>query len=146
MSSIAGAREQSRIRVGVDIQAISRFDAHSEPLRDAIRDRVFTETERAYCDRQRDPQQHYAARWAAKEAFVKLLDADETVPYSTVAVTKDGVKPSISLDSDARAALCRSLGADSTEDIAIDLSLSHDRDTDAALAEITALKRGDRHD
>lgn len=146
MSSVTNGLDRSSIRVGVDIQAISRFDAHSESLGTAIRDRVFTESEQEYCDGQRDPQQHYAARWAGKEAFIKLLDAEETVSYSAIAITKDGVKPTVSLEPDAKAALCRSLDVDSIDDIAIDVSLSHDRDTDAALAEITALKRGARYE
>lgn len=35
--------------------------------------RVFTEGERAYCERRRDPAERYAARFAAKEAVLKAM-------------------------------------------------------------------------
>lgn len=36
-------------------------------------ERVFTLAERAYCDKRRDPAERYAARFAAKEAVLKVL-------------------------------------------------------------------------
>ena len=42
------------------------------PLR-GFRERVFTEEERAYCDSRPNPAQHYAARFAGKEAVGKAL-------------------------------------------------------------------------
>ncbi len=38
-----------------------------------LRDRVFTDSERAYCDRRKDPTERYAARFAAKEAVMKAM-------------------------------------------------------------------------
>ena len=38
-----------------------------------LRTRVFTEAERAYCDRRKDPTERYAARFAAKEAVMKAM-------------------------------------------------------------------------
>ena len=146
MSSDISARDHEAVRVGVDIQAISPFDAHSEPLSDAIQDRVFTETEREYCEGQRDPQQHYAVRWAAKEAFVKLLEVNETPSYHEINIIKDGAKPRVALDTEAQTALCRSFGVQSPGDIALDVTLSHDRDADVALAEIYALNRRKRNE
>ena len=40
---------------------------------DRFASRVFTEAERAYCDSQKRPAIHYAARFAAKEAVAKAL-------------------------------------------------------------------------
>ncbi len=38
-----------------------------------LRTRLFTEDERAYCDRRTDPTERYAARFAAKEAVLKAM-------------------------------------------------------------------------
>jgi len=61
------------IGLGIDLIEISRieesFDRHGE----RFRDRVFTAAEAAYCDGQAAPALHYAARFAAKEAFSKAL-------------------------------------------------------------------------
>lgn len=38
-----------------------------------LRTRVFTDEERTYCDRRKDPTERYAARFAAKEAVMKAM-------------------------------------------------------------------------
>lgn len=58
--------------LGVDIIEIER-------MRDAMRrrprmkERLFSEEERAYCDKRNRPEIHYAMRFAAKEAVLKAL-------------------------------------------------------------------------
>ncbi|GBD06839.1 Holo-[acyl-carrier-protein] synthase [bacterium HR21] len=60
--------------VGVDIVEIRRIEAAVERYGERFLRRIFTETERAYCERF-GPQRwlHYAARFAAKEAFSKAI-------------------------------------------------------------------------
>lgn len=58
--------------VGVDIVDIARMERVIERT-PAFRRRVFTDAERAYCDRRVRPAQHYAARFAAREAVLKAL-------------------------------------------------------------------------
>ena len=59
------------MRVGVDLIEIGRI--RKALARPGFRERVFTEAERAYCDSRPNPAQHYAGRFAAKEAIGKAL-------------------------------------------------------------------------
>lgn len=58
--------------VGVDILDIARTERAIERTPAFCR-RVFTDAERAYCERRARPAQHYAARFAAREAVLKAL-------------------------------------------------------------------------
>ena len=58
--------------VGVDLIEIERIRRALERYPD-FRERCFTEAERAYCDSRPNPAQHYAARFAGKEAVGKAL-------------------------------------------------------------------------
>ena len=57
---------------GVDIVEIERFSRVLE-RRPRIKGRLFSETERAYCEGKNHPDVHYALRFAAKEAVLKTL-------------------------------------------------------------------------
>ncbi|PKQ30101.1 MAG: ACP synthase [Actinobacteria bacterium HGW-Actinobacteria-10] len=58
--------------LGVDIVEIDRMrEALSRHPR--MRERVFSDAERAYCDARNKPEIHYAMRFAAKEAVLKAL-------------------------------------------------------------------------
>ena len=57
--------------VGIDIVDISRVRKVLEKWGDRFRNRVFTAGEVRYCEGKRFPAGHYAARFAAKEAFFK---------------------------------------------------------------------------
>ncbi|MBI3089301.1 MAG: holo-ACP synthase [Candidatus Tectomicrobia bacterium] len=61
------------VGVGVDTIEIARVAALLERYGARFRRRVFTEGEQRYCDRRRRFAQHYAARFAAKEALLKAL-------------------------------------------------------------------------
>src|SRR5919112_4979660 len=60
------------MRVGVDLIEIERVRGALE-RHARFRERCFTDAERAYCDSRPNPAQHYAARFAAKEAIGKAL-------------------------------------------------------------------------
>jgi len=60
------------IGIGVDLCEVDRMRAALERT-PTLRDRVFTDRERAYCDERRDPTERYAARFAAKEAVLKAM-------------------------------------------------------------------------
>ena len=60
------------VGLGVDIVEIERMEkilARTE----SFASKVFSEAERAYCDKKSRPAAHYATRFAAKEAVVKAL-------------------------------------------------------------------------
>ncbi len=60
------------IGVGIDAVEVDRFRrvAARTP---GVLDRLFTDRERAYAERRRDPTERFAARFAAKEAVMKAL-------------------------------------------------------------------------
>ena len=60
------------IGIGVDL-CRGRADARGAGAHAALRDRLFTDDEQAYCDERRDPTERYAARFAAKEAVLKAM-------------------------------------------------------------------------
>ncbi len=129
-----------RIRTGVDVQSISTFRGFDPAVADGIKDRAFTGAERSYCEGTRDPPQHYAARWAAKEAFYKLLSTDDAVPFASIEVVRGDPRPGFDLGADAREALAGSFGGSLPE---LDVSLSHDRDADVAVAQVVAFAGGE---
>jgi holo-[acyl-carrier protein] synthase len=60
------------IGIGVDLVKISRIEkaGKSHP---GFLERVFTQKELDYCSRQKFPAQHFAARFASKEAVLKAF-------------------------------------------------------------------------
>ncbi len=58
--------------LGVDIVEIDRMRAALE-RHPRLKERLFSEDERAYCEKRNRPEIHYALRFAAKEAVLKAL-------------------------------------------------------------------------
>jgi holo-[acyl-carrier protein] synthase len=61
--------------VGIDLLEIERLD-RALARRPGLRERFFTEAERAYAESRARPMQHLAARFCAKEAVAKALELD----------------------------------------------------------------------
>ena len=59
--------------VGIDLVEVERVTELLGKYSGRFAARVFTEEERAYCEKMAQPGQHYAARFAAKEAFLKAI-------------------------------------------------------------------------
>lgn len=119
------------VRTGVDIQSIESFRTMETAVFESITTRSFTEAERRYCERTGDPPQHYAARWAAKEAVRKCID--EPIPFRAIGVTRSNGRPELQLKWRGRRSLTDTLG---TEQWRTDLSLSHDTTADTAVAQV----------
>ena len=63
-----------QIRQGVDIVKVARLEKVAERHGSRFLNRVFTREERAYCEGKRYKYEHYAARFAAKEAMMKAME------------------------------------------------------------------------
>ncbi|MDP3920970.1 MAG: holo-ACP synthase [Candidatus Omnitrophota bacterium] len=71
-----------QLRQGVDIVSVERIKEMIRRQSHAFTRRVFTAKERAYCEPKRAKEQHYAARFAAKEAFIKAAQLPGRVKFS----------------------------------------------------------------
>jgi holo-[acyl-carrier protein] synthase len=115
------------LTVGVDLIEIERIRRALE-RHPSFRERCFTEAERAYCDSRPNPPQHYAARFAGKEAVGKALGFGVARAFAWRDVEIAGrPKPSVRL-SGRMASWAERLGAGP-----IDLSMSHSRDLATAV-------------
>ncbi|WP_437206111.1 holo-ACP synthase [Planctomicrobium sp. SH664] len=61
------------VGLGTDITEIVRIGEMIERHGELFLQRVYTEEEIKYCQRHKEPLQHYAGRWAAKESVMKSL-------------------------------------------------------------------------
>ncbi len=118
--------------VGVDIMEIDRFAA-SLAKRPRLAERCFTPAEAAYCASKAFPPQHFAARFAAKEAVGKALGIGMT-RWREVEVVRGRGAPTIALHG-RYARRAEDLGVDR-----IHISLTHGRDAAVAMAVIESLE------
>ncbi len=119
------------VRVGVDLIEIERVRRALERHGDGFRERCFTEAERAYCDSKPNPAQHYAGRFAAKEAIGKALGSGVYFTWREIEI-RGRPKPGVQL-SGRTAAYAERTGAG-----AIELSMTHSRELAAAVAVVVA--------
>ena len=87
------------VGVGIDIIEVDRV---GEKIRNGngFREKVFSPGEISFCESKANKLEHYAARFAAKEAFLKALGSGLTVSYELheIEVVSDALgKPSIDL-------------------------------------------------
>jgi holo-[acyl-carrier protein] synthase len=61
------------VSLGLDLAQIDRLEAAVERRGERMLTRLFTDGERAYCERRREKMTHYAGRFAVKEAVMKVL-------------------------------------------------------------------------
>jgi holo-[acyl-carrier protein] synthase len=115
------------VKVGLDVIEIARVRRVLDRY-PAFRERCFTTAERDYCDSRANPAQHYAARFAGKEAVGKALGFGVARAFAWKEVEIAGrPKPSVRL-SGRLEAWSRRTGTG-----AIDLSMTHSHDIAAAV-------------
>jgi holo-[acyl-carrier protein] synthase len=87
----------SVIALGLDATEISRIAETLKRFGERFERRVFTEGEIAYCRRRRHPPQHFAGRFAAKEAAMKALGTGHSrgVIWRDIEVVRVGGPPQL---------------------------------------------------
>lgn len=83
-----------KIRTGIDIIEIERIKQSIEETDGKFCERVYTQKEIEYCESKKvQKYQHYAARFAAKEAVLKaisqLLDSKYDIKWKEIEVLND---------------------------------------------------------
>lgn len=125
--------------IGVDIVSIERMRDVVEKWGIKFLHRVFTLTEIAYCYEKKDPYPSLAVRFAAKEAVIKAIGAEECISLTDIEVSNNGnAKPVITprgkLEQLLRQrAIC-----------SVHLSLSHDREYGIAFVTLEQKAGGDQ--
>jgi len=115
--------------MGVDLIEIARVRRALE-RHPGFRERCFTEAERAYCESRANPAQHYAARFAGKEAVGKALGCGVRFTWKEVEIV-GRPKPGVRLTGRTAAF------ADKVRAGAIDLSMTHSRELAAAICVVS---------
>jgi holo-[acyl-carrier protein] synthase len=113
--------------IGLDLCEVDRIQRLLEKDRERFVRRVFLSGERAYCEARRRPAMHYAARFAAKEAFMKAVGSGWRLGWWQVEVVRAASgRPELSVSGGAAQILKRrGVGR-------VHLTLTHTEETAAA--------------
>jgi len=109
--------------IGTDIVAIERFQKFMDSGNSAVIERLFTPAERSRCGSRKDVASCLAARFAAKEAFLKALGTGlrDGISWQEIEVSNNALgKPELTLFGKAAEAF------QAKELVSVQLSLSHD--------------------
>jgi len=120
----------------VDVCSIKRVQDSIKKDGKRFLNRVFTKREIKYCDSKRATRfQHYAARFAAKEAFLKAIDRTKvTLRMKDVEVIRSASgKPDLVLSSAKRKV------SGVLKNAKIILSMSHERDVAVSIVILVTL-------
>ena len=109
--------------IGIDIVRNERIKKAVEAWGRRFLIRIFTESEIAYCSRRKDPYPSLAARFAAKEAFVKAMGGRASVRWTDIEITNDRLgKPTVHAHNE----LGRLLAGHSLQQVHV--SMSHEKE------------------
>jgi holo-[acyl-carrier protein] synthase len=111
------------VGIGADLCEVRRMERELEREDHGFRDRVFTPAEISWCESMHRPAEHYAARFAAKEAVFKALSGagpDRFLPSEVEIVRDPEGRPRVALSGSLLdAAAARGVGR-------VHVSLSHE--------------------
>lgn len=132
---------------GVDVVSIERIESLLDRFGGSFADRAFTSDEIVYCSSKAQPSQHYAARWAAKEAAIKALpEVDPPVTVCGVEVVRACGQPLLRWRSPAAKAAASRLAERhgiANGSLQTHLSMSHDLTVGCSIAQVLIGARGD---
>ena len=120
--------------IGVDVIEIERIRKSIDEFGETFLRRIFTDVEIAYCRARKNPVQHFAARFAAKEAVSKALATGWSgeFEWKNIEVSNElSGKPTIVLHGGTAEAL---------ESSTIHISLSH---SDSAVVALAIIEKGE---
>ncbi len=120
------------VGIGVDMLEIARMEK-TLARRPSFAARVFTKAERAYCDKTARPAQHYAARFAAREAVLKALGTgfSRGIGFADVSVLNNGTgQPEVVLEGRAQ----QIAAEQGVREVALSLSYTHEVAVASAVA------------
>lgn len=117
------------VGVGIDVVDVSRIEALLERYAERFQHRVFTREEIRCCMARSNPSQHFAARFAAKEAAAKALGTGfgRGIRLRDIEVAAVQGVPRVLFHNKARQC------ADGLGVSAVHVSISHERLTAAAV-------------
>ncbi len=75
--------------IGVDIEEVSRFRKLPYKSNQFFYKKIFTPVEIKYCLSKADPYQHFAARFAAKEAVLKAFGDNAHIGWKDIKIIND---------------------------------------------------------
>jgi holo-[acyl-carrier protein] synthase len=115
--------------IGIDAVSVPRMESQMRDI-DHLKEDLFTPNEIAYCEKNRNAAQKYAARFAAKEAFLKAAGTGRPagMAFRDIEVVNDvHGKPALALYGMAR------VFAEERRISAIQVSLTHIREMAGAV-------------
>jgi holo-[acyl-carrier protein] synthase len=126
------------VAVGVDIAEVSEVQRSIDLFGAHYLDRIFTPVEQAQSAESSDPTPHLAARFAAKEATIKVLSVSDAIPpWTSMELRREPSGGSTLHLTGAAARFALEKGIDN-----LVVSLSHEKDM--AIAVVVALTNIER--
>lgn len=119
--------------IGIDLMEVARIRRSIENYGEQFLGRIYTASEREYCERRARTFEHYAARYAAKEAFAKAIGTGISRGFrwrGVEVVRFPGSRPKIILQSPYREIVEAKIG----RPFLVHLSLTHTDDIAEASA------------
>lgn len=89
--------------IGTDIIEVDRIKKSMLEFKQKFLERIFTENEIAYCNQNKEPERHFAGRFAAKEAIAKAFGSGigKDIAWKEMEILKDPYgKPSVKLSDE----------------------------------------------